>query len=220
MPRPLIAITTAALAIAVGGCVTSGSTPVNTGLASIKTPVVTQSQVSHTIRFDGTRFAAGEEAALATFFRLAGIGYGDRLRLEDSSPEGAAERYAAVTTVVGRFGLPLQPRSANVAASQTPAGQARLVVVRATAEVAGCPDWSRGQNPNWRNETTSNHGCATNANLAAMVADKNELLDARTLDNQNAGAIAKPVAAFDGKKVEGLEQSWTGTGPQPTGGPR
>lgn len=221
--RLACAVAIASGALLLQGCLTSGSTPVNQGLSSIKLPQVSQSQIVHVVRFaPGGGFAAGEEAALAAFFRLTGIGYGDRLHLEDPAPEGAEGRYSAVATVAGRFGLPLQPRALAAAAAPLRAGEARLVVTRATAAVEGCPDWTRGHTPNWNNEASSNYGCATNSNLAAMLADKNDLLEGQELANQNAAAVAKPVSGYDAAAPAafGAAGAWTGTGPAPTGGPR
>ena len=56
------------------------------------------------------------------------------------------------------------------------AGNARVVITRAKATVAGCPDWSANSDFNPKNATSSNFGCANNANLAAMVANPEHLL--------------------------------------------
>ena len=56
------------------------------------------------------------------------------------------------------------------------AGTARIIVTRAKATVPGCPDWSARSDVNLNNATSSNYGCATNSNIAAMVANPDHLL--------------------------------------------
>ena len=48
-------------------------------------------------------------------------------------------------------------------------------VSRATASVPGCPVWEDEQ-VGAPERTATNYGCATNSNLAAMVADPNDLV--------------------------------------------
>jgi len=47
---------------------------------------------------------------------------------------------------------------------------------RYTASVPGCPDWSRPLQPDFAASTTSDYGCATRSNLAAMIADPRDLI--------------------------------------------
>ena len=51
----------------------------------------------------------------------------------------------------------------------------RVIVSRATASVPGCPVWEDEQ-VGAPERTATNYGCATNSNLAAMVADPNDLV--------------------------------------------
>ena len=55
-------------------------------------------------------------------------------------------------------------------------GTVRVVVTRSSASVPGCPDWSAKSDSTLGNATSSNYGCATNANMAAMIADPEHLL--------------------------------------------
>jgi pilus assembly protein CpaD len=45
--------------------------------------------------------------------------------------------------------------------------------------VPSCPDWSTTHENNYNAGNHSNHGCATNSNLAAMVADPEDLIRGR-----------------------------------------
>jgi pilus assembly protein CpaD len=66
----------------------------------------------------------------------------------------------------------------------------RVVVTRTSASVPNCPDYSRQYLPDVSASTTSNYGCATNSNLAAMVANPADLVRgdpaAPVTDNQTA----------------------------------
>lgn len=53
------------------------------------------------------------------------------------------------------------------------------VVSAAGATVPGCPDWSDSKLPMSEGQS-SNYGCATAMNLAAMIADPNDLVRGRT----------------------------------------
>src|SRR3546814_5953833 len=77
--------------------------------------------------------------------------------------------------MVERRGL-LLSRDAPVTTGAVPEGYLRVVVTRASASVPGCPNWDSKSSLNPVNATSSNYGCATNGNLAAMVADPNDLI--------------------------------------------
>ena len=51
-----------------------------------------------------------------------------------------------------------------------------MVLTRSTASVPGCPDWSASSDMNYNNATSTNYGCASNSNLAAMVANPQDLI--------------------------------------------
>jgi pilus assembly protein CpaD len=55
-------------------------------------------------------------------------------------------------------------------------GFVRVVVSRRRAVVPNCPNWSRASSPDYNNRSMSNFGCAMNTNLAAMVADPEDLI--------------------------------------------
>ena len=49
-------------------------------------------------------------------------------------------------------------------------------MTRSTASVPGCPDWSANNEANEYNATYPGYGCAVNGNLAAMVANPEDLI--------------------------------------------
>jgi len=62
------------------------------------------------------------------------------------------------------------------------AGMVRVVVSRSIATVPGCPDFTRSGSSEFQGSATSNFGCASNASLAAMVADPLDLVRGQTGD--------------------------------------
>ena len=63
------------------------------------------------------------------------------------------------------------------------------VVGKTSASVPNCPDWSTAANSGAMEGQSSNYGCATSSNLAAMIADPQDLLHGRA-DDDGAGEIA------------------------------
>jgi len=66
----------------------------------------------------------------------------------------------------------------------------RVVVSRNRAEVPNCPNWSTPSQPNFENRTMPNFGCSVNGNLAAMVADPEDLVHGR-----EGGAVVDVMTA-------------------------
>ena len=58
-------------------------------------------------------------------------------------------------------------------------GSVRVVVARRRAVVLNCPNWSRPSAPEVDNKQMSNYGCSVNSNLAAMIADPEDLVHGR-----------------------------------------
>ena len=52
-------------------------------------------------------------------------------------------------------------------------------MARRRAEVPGCPNWSRPAAPDFANRSMSNYGCSVNSNIAAMIANPEDLLHGR-----------------------------------------
>ena len=114
---------------------------------------------------------AGSGMLLADF----GLSYGDTVFV-DGDYSGAAR--ADVERIAGNYGLTVAS-GAPVTAGVVAPGSVRVVVSRTEAFVPGCPNWSVIAQPNYNNRTMSNLGCAVNSNLAAMVADPNDLVQGR-----------------------------------------
>lgn len=166
--RSLLLALCSAPALALAGC---GGTE-NRGLESVHQPVVERSDYVFDVNAGPSGLAPGEAQRLSGWFASMRIGYGDRISVDD--PSGGRTR-AAVSGEVARYGLLVSDEIPAVAQPLQP-GTARVIVSRMRAAVPGCPDFSRYDGAEFEGNTNSNHGCAINANLAAMVANPEDLV--------------------------------------------
>lgn len=157
-------------ALLVGGC---GGT-VNRGVESVHQPVVTRADYLLDLQVAGGDLASGERQRLGGWLTGLRLGYGDRVAIDDPSYRGTRVR-DAVAGVVADFGLLLAEEAPVSPAPVTP-GTVRVVVSRMTAGVPGCPDHSRDSSVDYNQNTSSNFGCASAVNLAAMVANPQDLI--------------------------------------------
>ncbi|WP_375381171.1 CpaD family pilus assembly protein [uncultured Sphingomonas sp.] len=156
-------------ALALAGC--TGT--INRSLDSVHQPVVSRADYSFDVGIDGAGLAPGEAARLSGWMGSLRLGYGDRVSVDD--PVGDPRAHQAVAVEVARYGL-LLADTAPVTGAPVAAGTVRVVVSRATARVPNCPDYSRMGGSEFNGNSSSNFGCASNANLAAMVADPTDLV--------------------------------------------
>lgn len=159
------------LALALSACGT-----VNRGMESVHQPVVQRTDYVIDVNASGDRLAPSERERLDGWFSSIGLGYGDRVAIDD--PTGSGQGRRDVAELLSRRGL-MTAGTAPVTGGALPPGAVRVVVSRATASVKACPDWSRPSVPEFAGSTMSNYGCAVNGALAAMVADPVDLVHGR-----------------------------------------
>jgi len=167
---PAVAIALS-LGLALGGC---GGMPTNKSVYSAKQPVVERSNYTLDVQTNQTGMAISEQQRLTGWFEAMDLRYGDRISVDDPLNSDATKD--AVAELAGRFGL-LIGSTAPVTSGFIEPGYARVVLTRSTASVPGCPDWSESSDMNYNNATSPGYGCATNGNLAAMVADPEDLIE-------------------------------------------
>ncbi|WP_322963046.1 CpaD family pilus assembly lipoprotein [Sphingomonas fuzhouensis] len=170
MRRSSLLLMPLGLALMTGGCMGAGQP----GLESSHQPVVSQTDYALDLALSGRRLAADEDRRLDGWARNLRLGYGDRVTVEDPAGEGPMA-YREVAEVIGRYGLLVGP-SSPIARNPVAPATIRVVVTRATATVPGCPDLRSDTALDLEGRTSSNHGCAVNRNLAAMVADPTDLV--------------------------------------------
>jgi pilus assembly protein CpaD len=145
------------------------------GVEAVHVPVVTRSDYVFDAAAPGGTLTLTEKARLDGWFRGLDLGYGDSIYVD--APYAGSVRYD-VAQIAGNYGMTLQP-GAPVTAGDVSPGMARVIVSRARAEVPDCPNWSVPSQPNYNNRMLSNFGCAVNGNLAAMVANPDDLIHGR-----------------------------------------
>jgi pilus assembly protein CpaD len=175
--------------LALGLIVTACGGTDNRGVESIHQPVVSRADYAFDVSSDSQGLASGESGRLAGWFEALNLGYGDRVSVDVPGGYDPSGTRAAVASVAARYGL-LIDETAPVTAGDIPPGAVRVVVSRLKASVPGCNDWSRKTDINYNNHSGSNYGCATNSNLAAMVANPQDLVR-----GQQGAAVADAASA-------------------------
>ena len=159
-----------AASLALAGC---GGMPTNRLLDSVHQPVVSHTAYTLDLAASANGLASGEQHRLGDWFAAMNLRYGDKVALED--PDASPATRAAVDEALAHYGMRLN-RDAPVTAGYVNAGSVRVVITRASANVPHCPDWSANSETNFNNATSTNYGCANNSNLAAMIANPDDLL--------------------------------------------
>ena len=162
------------------------------GVEAVNVPVVTRVDFAFDAASPDGGLSSAERARLDAWFSALNLGYGDRVYV--TGPYADAARMD-VAEVVGRYGL-LVTQGAPVLNGPVNPGSVRIVVSRSTASVPGCPDWSEPSHPNWKNNSMSNFGCSVNGNLAAMVADPQDLVWGREGGVVDAATANRAIQSY------------------------
>lgn len=188
----------------------------NLGLESVHQPIVSRADYAFDVSAGPDGLAPGEADRLAGWLGTLQSGYGDRLAIDDGGARDPRIR-ADVAAVAAESGLLLADSAPVTPGAVTP-GTVRVVLTRTSASVPGCPDKSRVYQPNFDAHTSSDFGCGVNSNLAAMVAQPEDLVRGqRGGMNVDPITATKPIAALREKKTsvgEQLEAARTTSGAQ------
>ena len=179
----------AVLACTVAACATPGDLA-DRGVESVNQPVMTRTSYALDLAAPGGALAPTEVGRLDGWFRGLELGYGDSIYIDGGYGSAATQ----VAEIAGAYGMMVQP-AAPVTAGAVAPGMVRVVVSRTRAEIPGCPNWSRAAQPNFENRSMSNFGCAVNSNLAAMVANPEDLFHGR--EGSGVGDAATAAKAVD-----------------------
>lgn len=188
------------LTLSLGGCgaLTAKN---NNMIESVHQPVVERTNFTLDLATDRGGLPLPEQRRLADWFEALELRYGDRIAIDDPLASGATR--SAVEAVASRFGI-LVSDGAPVTPGYVNPGTARVVVSRSLASVPGCPVWQNSEY-SLKNNTSSNYGCAVNGNLAAMVANPEDLV-------RGATARGETVMMSSNKAIDAYRQA------APTGG--
>ncbi|MFO6430380.1 CpaD family pilus assembly protein [Erythrobacter sp. W302b] len=193
--RPQYHVANLAFALTLGlGLAGCGGMPTNTTLYSTKVPVVERTNMTLDVTTTTSGLPISEQQRLNGWFETMDLRYGDRIAIENPSQNPAVTN--AIRDLAARFGLMLS-ETAPVTAGFVQPGQARVVITRTSATVPGCPDWSAKSDMNYSSGLSPNYGCAINSNLAAMVADPQDLLEGKKNDGETVIATSnKAISTY------------------------
>ena len=189
------------VAAALSGCAYHPGPVPEAGLMPVNQPVLSRSDYVFDAAAPGGNLPPSEAARLDSWFSSLDLRYGDSIYV-DAGPYSDAAR-AEVAGIAGKYGLLVSP-GAPVTAGAVPEGSVRVVVSRTIASVPNCPNWERKSQPNYNNKSMPGFGCAVNGNMAAMVANPEDLFHGRVgtgvLDTATA---AKAVDVYRKKQPTG-----------------
>lgn len=202
--QSIIALTLAAATLSGCGTHVRGADHPRRGLASVNQPVVSRTDYVFDVpasSYDGV--SAADARRLEAWFRTLQLRYGDVVRVDDPQGNDPARR-AAIAGVVSRYGL-FVAEGAPITEGRIPDGNVRVIVSRSEAYVPNCPNWSQPSQPNFDQTQDSNFGCSTNSNLAAMIANPEDLIRGRDIgDVAEASTVAKGLTGYRTKAPTGL----------------
>jgi len=184
-----------AASLSLAGC---GSMPKNTSMYSAHQPVIERTNFTIDVAFDGNGIASVDRQRLNEWLDALELRYGDRISVDggrDYASVGAAQDVRTAAAERGIIVADNAPATSGVIAP----GNIRIVVTRSSASVPSCPDWSTTHEHNYRSANHSNHGCATNSNLAAMVADPEDLVRGRESKRTDRNSGKAAVNAYKAK---------------------
>ena len=159
------------------------------GVAAVNVPVVTSADYVFDAAAPDGALAPGEADRLNGWFQGLGIGYGDAIYVDGGYADAARGQVAAIA---GQYGMMVSAGAPVTTGAMQP-GTVRVVVSRRRAQVPHCPNWSLPSQPNYDNRNMSNFGCGVNTNIAAMVANPEDLIHGREglgVGDVNTGAKA------------------------------
>ncbi len=191
-----IAILSTALAsgLVLTGCMGNG--PGNRSLDSVHQPVVSVNNYVFDADASSGILSPTETRRVSDWLDALQVAYGDQVSIDDSAASGNTRAARdTIAMLLARKGLLLAP-NAPVTGGAINAGNIRVVVTRSSARVPGCPDWSTHSATDFHNTTTSNYGCASNANLAAMVANPTDLVHGQTTTGNDPLAASRAINAY------------------------
>jgi pilus assembly protein CpaD len=186
----------------------------NPSLYSVHQPVVERTDFALDLTTSGNGLSASEQQRLDAWFASIDVTYGDRISIDEAAGYESPGARADVARVAGRYGL-LLTDGAPILNGSVPPGSIRVIASRATASVPNCPNWE--ENPIESSSNTSpNFGCSTNSNLAAMIANPDDLIvgqDANAADS--AATAGRAIRVYRTRQPSGtqpLPSTTTSTG--------
>jgi pilus assembly protein CpaD len=171
-----------------------GTIPANRTLYSVNQPVVQRTDYVLDLATGPEGVPATEIARLHGWFQGLQLAYGDRISLDSAGGYTDDAVRESIAGAAGRYGL-LVSDDAPITAGAVQPGSVRVVLSRTTASVPSCPNWEDSQFGGL-SATSPNYGCATNSNLAAMVADPNDLVLGQTGSGTDPATTSRAIRSY------------------------
>ena len=192
MSRLIKLAAVSAFALAAGGCATQPrhlSPANNTSVYSLHQPVVAHENFVFDVATDGNGVSAAEQARRGAWFESIALAYGDQVTVDEPAGYESGAVKQDVSRVAAQYGLIVDGDAPPVTEGAVAPGYVRVVASRSTASVPGCPSWT---DPGIESpvRTGTNYGCATNSNLAAMIANPDDLIHGREASGNGTAATA------------------------------
>ena len=162
------------------------------GVTTVNVPVVTSANYVFDASAPDGALAPGETDRLNGWFQGLGLGYGDTIYVDGAYADAARGQ---VSAIAGQYGM-MVTAGAPVTPGAVRPGSVRVVVSRRRAVVPNCPNWSVPSQPNYDNRTMSNFGCGVNSNIAAMIANPEDLIHGREATGVDINAAARAVQIY------------------------
>ncbi len=192
--RIAILATAMTTGLALAGCINSG--PANRSLESVHQPIVSVNNYVLDADASSGILSPTETRRVSDWLDAMQIGYGDQIAIDDSAASNTSRAARdTVAMLLARKGL-LLANHAPLTGGAIRSGSIRVVITRASARVPGCPDWGTRSSTDFQNATTSNYGCATNANMAAMVADANDLVHGQSSTGNDPLTASRAIGTY------------------------
>ncbi|QIL02790.1 hypothetical protein G7078_08350 [Sphingomonas sinipercae] len=163
------------VASSLSACAQTGEIPAARGVSAVNEPVLSRAAFTYDLSAPAGVLPPQEVARLDSWFRTLNLGYGDSIYVDGPYADSVRGQ---VAQIAGAYGMAVLP-SAPVLTGAIGEGAVRVIVSRTRAEVPGCPLWNPAPSFNYSNTSTPNYGCAVNSNMAAMVANPEDLFHGR-----------------------------------------
>lgn len=148
--------------------------------------------VTMVVETQGSTLQPAQVNAVSGFARQSANGGLTPVTIKRPAGGGASARIAQeIAGLLMQNGLP--QNMIRMGTYPAPASApVKLTYVKAYAKTRECGDWSRDATTNSSNTQMPNHGCAVQANIAAMIADPSDIAmpSPSTLAPSEAGVVA------------------------------
>ena len=188
-----------AASLALAGC---GTLATNTSMYSVHQPVVERTNYTIDLASDNDGIADADQQRLNEWFETLDLRYGDRISIDSGDGFGNEDATRDVRAAAAERGVMVAERAPATPGVIAP-GNIRVVVTRSQASVPSCPDHRTAHGQNFNAGNNSNYGCAINSNLAAMVADPEDLVrgrDNKRIDSNSGNAAVNAYKTKAGGK--------------------